>query len=262
MDLGLGSKTAVVTGASRGIGLATVRTLVAEGVRVVGGARTVGPELAETGAVAVRADLSTPEGVATFMEQALAELGGIDLLVNNVGAGDDLRLGGFLGADDEQWRYVFDLNLMSAVRVSRLALPSLVERRGAVVNVSSVNGRLPAAGPVAYSAAKAALTALGKSLAEEFGPQGVRVNTVSPGVVRSSIWDGPDSFGGKAAAAAGVDDYDAFLRALPGEFGITVGRIGEPSEVAALIAFLLSDRVAGYITGAEYVIDGGTVKVV
>ncbi|MGK5559380.1 SDR family NAD(P)-dependent oxidoreductase, partial [Actinomadura kijaniata] len=86
----------------------------------------------------------------------------------------------------------FDLNLMSAVRVSRFALPRLVERGGAIVNVSSVNSRLPSAGPIAYSAAKAALTAFGKSLNEEFGPRGVRVNTVSPGVVRTGIWDDPD----------------------------------------------------------------------
>ncbi|MBC2873728.1 MULTISPECIES: oxidoreductase [Streptomyces] len=260
MDLHLTGKTAVVTGASRGIGLATVRSLVAEGVRVVGAARTITPELRETGAVAVSADLGTPEGVRTLEERALAALGGIDLLVNNVGAGDDVEPGGFLDVDDDQWRGVFDLNLMSAVRVSRFALPSLVERRGTIVNVSSVNSRLPSAGPIAYSAAKAALTAFGKSLNEEFGPQGVRVNTVSPGVVRTSIWAGPESFGGKIAEAAGVEDYDAFLQGLPAAFGITTGRITEPEEVAALITFLLSD-VAGNVSGADYVIDGGTVKV-
>ncbi|MBZ4323345.1 oxidoreductase [Streptomyces huiliensis] len=261
MDLNLTAKTAVVTGASRGIGLATVRSLVAEGVRVVGAARTITPELRATGAVTVSADLGTPEGVRLLEERSLAELGGIDLLVNNVGAGDGVELGGFLSVDDDHWRAVFDLNLMSAVRVSRFALPSLVERRGSIVNVSSVNSRLPAAGPVAYSTAKAALTALGKSLNEEFGPQGVRVNTVSPGVVRTTIWAGPDGFGGQVAAAAGVEDYDAFLRDLPSAFGITTGRITEPEEVAALITFLLSD-VAGNISGADYVIDGGTIKVI
>ncbi|MEU3372646.1 oxidoreductase [Streptomyces sp. NPDC006660] len=258
MHLNLASKTAVVTGASRGIGLATVRSLTEEGVRVVGAARTITPELEQTGAYAVSADLSTAEGVAHLMDRAYAELGGIDLLVNNVGAGDDVEPVGFLDTDDAQWARIFDLNLLSTVRASRAALPSLVERRGAIVNVSSVNSRLPAAGPVAYSAAKAALAALGKSLAEEFGPQGVRVNTVSPGVVRTAIWEDPDGFGGRVAAGAGAE-HAAFLQRLPEAFGITTGRITEPQEVAALITFLLSD-VAGNILGADYVIDGGTIK--
>ncbi|OLT23887.1 3-oxoacyl-ACP reductase [Actinomadura sp. CNU-125] len=258
MKLGLDSKTAVVTGASRGIGLATVRTLVDEGVRVVGAARTVTPELKETGAHAVAADLSTAEGVAALMDAAFTELGGIDLLVNNVGGGDDVTPGGFLDVDDAAWGSIFDVNLLSAVRTTRAALPSLIERRGSIVNVSSMNSRVPAAGPVAYSAAKAALTALGKSLAEEFGPQGVRVNTVSPGVVRTAIWEAPDGFGAKMAAAIGVD-HAALLDGMPQGAGITSGRITEPGEVAALIVFLLSD-VAGNIMGAEYLIDGGSVK--
>ncbi|MBL1108749.1 SDR family oxidoreductase [Streptomyces sp. 5-8] len=258
MDLNLTAKTAVVTGASRGIGLATVRTLTAEGVNVVGAARTITPELKETGAHTIAADLSTAEGVITLMDSALIELGGIDLLVNNVGAGDDVEPLGFLDTDDPRWTRVFDLNLLSAVRTTRAALPSLIERSGSIVNVSSINSRLPAAGPVAYSAAKAALTALGKSLAEEFGPQGVRVNTVSPGVVRTSIWEDPDGFGGKVAAGVGAE-HAAFLQRIPEAFGITTGRITEPEEVAALIVFLLSD-VAGNITGTDHVIDGGTVK--
>ncbi|MFI6039229.1 oxidoreductase [Streptomyces sp. NPDC051315] len=258
MDLNLTSKTAVVTGASRGIGLATVRSLIAEGVRVMGAARTVTPELKESGALAVAVDLSTADGVTALMNSAAAELGGIDLLVNNVGGGDDVEPVGFLDTDDTQWTRIFDLNLLSAVRASRAALPGLIERRGSIVNVSSINSRLPAAGPVAYSAAKAALAALGKSLAEEFGPRGVRVNTVSPGVVRTAIWEDPAGFGGKVAAGAGAE-HDAFLQQIPTAFGITTGRITEPHEVAALIVFLLSG-VAGNINGADYVIDGGTVK--
>ncbi|MCX4669240.1 oxidoreductase [Streptomyces sp. NBC_01381] len=260
MQLDLNSKTAVVTGASRGIGLATVKSLIDEGVRVVGAARTITPELKETGAFTVSADLSTAEGVATLMDAAFAELGGIDLLVNNVGAGDAVEPVGFLDTGDVQWQGIFDLNLLSAVRVTRTALPSLIERRGAIVNVSSINSRLPAAGPVAYSAAKAALTALGKSLAEEFGPKGVRVNTVSPGVVRTAIWEDPEGFGGKVAAGAGAE-HGAFLAQIPDAFGITTGRITEAREVASLITFLLSD-VAGNITGADHVIDGGTVKTI
>ena len=260
MELNLAAKTAVITGASRGIGLATARTLIAEGVRVVGAARTITAELRDSGAVPVAADLSTADGVATLMQCAFAELGGIDLLVNNVGIGDAMEPVGFLDADDERWNDIFDLNLLSTVRVSRAALPSLIERRGAIVNVSSINSRLPAAAPAPYSAAKAALTALGKSLAEEFGPRGVRVNTVSPGAVRTPAWEDPEGFGAKVAAAFGAE-HAAFLKQIPEAFGMTTGRITEPEEVASLIAFLLSD-VAGNITGADYVIDGGTLKVV
>ncbi|MFF7729497.1 SDR family oxidoreductase [Streptomyces sp. NPDC008001] len=261
MDLRLTGKTALVTGASRGIGLATVRSLAAEGVRVVGAARTITPELKEAAAVTVSVDLTDPDGARTLVEQTLAGLGdGLDLLVNNAGGGDDIVLGGFLDADDAQFRANLDLNFLAAVRVSRAALPSLIERRGSVVNVSSINARLPAAGPVAYSVAKAALTAFGKSLSEEFGPRGVRVNTVSPGVVRTAIWEDPEGFGGKVAAAAGVG-HDELLARLPERFGMASPRITEPGEVAALITFLLSG-VAANITGADHVIDGGTVKTV
>ncbi|MFD5699196.1 SDR family oxidoreductase [Streptomyces lasiicapitis] len=258
MDLNLTAKTAVVTGASRGIGLATVRTLIAEGVRVVGAARTITPELKDSGAIPYAADLGTPEGPAALIDHAHAELGGIDFLVNNVGAGDDVNIGGFLTTDDAHWQANLEINLFSAVRASRAALPGLVERRGAIVNVSSINARVPGAGPVAYSTAKAALTAFGKALSEEFGPQGVRVNTVSPGVVRTAIWEDPNGFGGQVAAAAGVD-HAQFIEAIPQSFNIASRRITEPAEVAALIVFLLSDA-AGNITGADHIIDGGTLK--
>ena len=259
MNLNLTNKTAVVTGASRGIGLATVRTLIDEGVRVVGAARTITPELKETGAHAVSADLSTAEGVSALIDSALAELGGIDLLVNNVGGGDEATLG-FLDVDDTEWTSMFDINVLSTVRATRAALPSLIERRGAIVNISSTVARMPAGVPATYSSAKAALTALGKSLAEEFGPRGVRVNTISPGLVRTSVYEDPDGPAGKTAAAAGMSLAE-FLQQITKAQNSTTGRMAEAEEVAALIAFLLSD-VAGNITGVDYVIDGGSIKTV
>jgi NAD(P)-dependent dehydrogenase (short-subunit alcohol dehydrogenase family) len=259
VKLNLTNKAAVVTGASRGIGLATVRTLIDEGVRVVGAARTITPELKDTGAYAVSADLSTAEGVSALIDSALAELGGIDLLVNNVGGGDEATVG-FLDVDNTEWTRTFDINMLTAVRATRAALPSLIERRGAIVNISSILARMPGGFPVAISAAKAALTALGKSLAEEFGPRGVRVNTISPGLVRTSVYQDPEGTVSEWAAAAGKSLAE-FVQQMAKDQNVTTGRMTEPEEVAALIAFLLSD-VAGNITGANYVIDGGTIKTV
>lgn len=262
MDLALNGKTALVTGASRGIGLATARTLTEAGAHVIGIARTITPDLADIAPLSVAADLSTADGARRAVASALDAAGGLDILVNNVGAGDAdaLKLGGFLDADDEQWRKLLDVNLFSAVRTARAALPSLIARRGAIVNVSSINARVPATGPVGYSEAKAALTAFGKRLAEEFGPQGVRVNTVSPGPVGTGLWRDADGFGSRVAESFGATHAD-FLAALPTTFGVTSGRLVEPEEVAALIAFLASPAAAG-IVGADVVIDGGTVKTV
>ncbi|GAA1687369.1 SDR family oxidoreductase [Glycomyces endophyticus] len=260
MELGITGKTALVTGASRGIGLAIAEALAAEGVRVVGAARTVTPELEKVAAATVAADLSTREGAVRIVDEAVAAVGGIDFLVNNVGGGDADRMvvGGFLDVPDHQWDQVFDLNLFSAVWTTRAALPGIVERRGAIVNVSSVNARVPSGAPVGYAEAKAALTMFGKRLSEEVAPLGVRVNTVSPGVIGSPLWRDERRFGGKVAEAFGVAHAD-LLEGMPGQFGIASGRIGEPEEVADLVAFLLSER-ASNIHGADHVIDGGTLK--
>jgi NAD(P)-dependent dehydrogenase (short-subunit alcohol dehydrogenase family) len=258
MDMGLTGKSAVVTGASRGIGLAIVTALTAEGMRVVAGARTVTAELKETGAVCVQVDLSTLEGPAALIDAA----GGVDLLVNNVGGGDsgEGQLGGFLGFDDQQWRQAFDLNFLSAVRTTRAALPGLLDRGGSIVNISSNGARMPHAGPIIYTTAKAALTAFGKALAEEAGPKGVRVNTVSPGVVRTALWEAPAGYGAALATSMGVE-LDRFLAGLPAATGMTTGTLVEPAEVAALVAYLASPLAAS-ISGADFIIDGGSIKTV
>ncbi|MFK0286576.1 SDR family NAD(P)-dependent oxidoreductase [Streptomyces sp. NPDC090499] len=260
MNLNLTDKTAVVTGAGRGIGLATVRTLIGEGVRVVGADRSISPELKETGAHPVSADLSTAEGVSTVIETAVAELGGIDLLVNNVGGTNGTANYAFLDNDDATWSGVFDINVLSTVRAVRAALPSLIERRGAIVNVASTVAQIPSSGPGPYSASKAAVTALGKALSEEFGPQGVRVNTVSPGLVHTAAYEDPEGPAVAMAAALGLTPAE-FVQKLVDDLHVTSGRMSRPEEIATLIAFLLSD-VAGNITGANYVIDGGTIKTV
>lgn len=259
MDLQLTNTTAVVTGASRGIGLATVQALTAEGVRVVAAARTITPELKETGALAIPVDLLTPDAPARLIDRATTELGDLDLLVNNVGGGDgEGQTGGFLSFTDQQWQQSLDLNFLAAVRTSRAALPSLLRRRGALINISSNSARMPHAGPVPYTTAKAALTAFGKALAEEFGPQGVRINTISPGAVRTAMWESPDGYGAELARSMGVTQEQLLVQ-IPAAMGMTTGRLLEPSEIATAVAYLASPLAAG-MSGTDLLIDGGSVK--
>ncbi|MCD0482395.1 SDR family oxidoreductase [Streptacidiphilus sp. ASG 303] len=262
MELHLKDKVAVVTGASKGIGLAVVERLAGEGAKVVAGSRTSTPELdalaAKHDVTVVSVDLSTAEGAERLVQQAVEKYGRIDVLVNNVGAAEPRE--SFLKVTDEDWRRIFDLTFFSAVRTSRAALPHLVQAGGgSIVNISSINARLPFPTVVDYSAAKAALTNLNKALSEEFAPQGVRVNAVSPGPVRTPFWTAPGAFADATAAAAGVTAQEALDVVLPQSMGISSGRITEAHEVADLTLFLASP-VAGNITGAEIIIDGGQVK--
>ncbi|MGW7256613.1 oxidoreductase [Streptomyces sp. NPDC054834] len=262
MDLHLKDKTVVVTGASRGIGLAVTRAFVDEGARVVAGARTTSPELAElaaTGAVSpVTADLATAEGVNTLIESAVEQFGGIDVLVNNVGVAQP-RLGGFASVTDEQWLETLNINLLSAVRASRAALPALLASRGSIVTISSVNAFLPDPGVIDYTASKAALTNFSKALSKEVSPQGVRVNTIAPGPVSTDLWTGPGGMADTIATAMGVEPQEAVDQAINSLGGFATGRFTRPDEVADLVLMLAGDRAAN-ITGADFTIDGGLIK--
>ncbi|MFC4008490.1 SDR family NAD(P)-dependent oxidoreductase [Nonomuraea purpurea] len=252
------ARNAVVTGAGKGIGLAVATALRDEGYRVAAGARTISAELEEVATLAVPVDLSTPDGPGHLIDATLAELGGIDLLVNNVAGTTGPHPRGFLSVTDDDWRHALDLTLLAAVRASRAALPSLLDRRGHIINIGSINSRRPAPHLVDISAAKAALANLGKALAEEFGRRGVRVNTISPGPVRTAVWTEPGSTGDALAAQAGMS-REEFLESLPDALGMSTGHITEPSEIAALVVFLASGK-APNINGSELVIDGGMRK--
>jgi NAD(P)-dependent dehydrogenase (short-subunit alcohol dehydrogenase family) len=258
VELGLAGRVAVVTGASKGIGLAITRALAGEGVHVVAGARDASDGLAtlvDTGQVEfVQVDLSTAAGSEQLVAAALVH-GRLDILVNNVGA-VATRLAGFLAITDEQWLSSWTLNLMAAVRTTRAVLPTMLAAgHGNIVTTSSVNAFLPDPAVMDYSAAKAGLTNFSKALSKEVGPAGIRVNTVSPGPVATDLWLGQDGVAATIARAQGIDPATVASSAAADS---VTGRFTQPDQIADLVLLLASDR-AGNVTGADFVIDGGLV---
>jgi len=260
VDLDLDGKVAVVTGAGKGIGLAVTRALADEGAHVVAGSRSAGSLDGIKGVTAVAVDLSSAEGPAQLIQRAIDEHGQIDVLVNNVGA-VRIRTEGFLGTSDEDFAWAMQMNFFIALRASRAALTAMARRgAGAIVNVASVNAFFqPDAATIDYGAAKAALVNLTKTLAQEFGPRGIRVNAVSPGPVATDLWLGEHGVAETVAKATGVDADTARQSIIAGIGGFATGRFTTPEEVATLVTFLASGR-AGNITGVNYIIDGGLIK--
>src|SRR6478735_2614747 len=259
MDLGLTGKRALVTGASKGIGLAITSALVAEGAHVVAGSRSVSDGLRELiGGGQVRqvsVDLSTADGPAELVASALED-GPLDVLVNNVGAVTP-RLDGFLSVTDDQWLQSLTLGFMAAVRTTRAALPDMLDAgQGTIVNTCSVNAFLPDPAVIDYSAAKAALANFSKALSKEVGPHGIRVNTVSPGPVETGLWLGDH---GVASTVGGRQHQDPAAIIQSQAADSATGRFTRPDEVAALVV-LLAGGVAGNVTGSDIVIDGGLIK--
>jgi NAD(P)-dependent dehydrogenase (short-subunit alcohol dehydrogenase family) len=258
MDMNLNNKVVVVTGASKGIGLAVSQAFAAAGAFVIAGARHNSPELqaleAAGSATFVAADLSTPEGPRALIAAAV-ERGGVDVLVNNAGAVTP-RFDGILSVSDEDWDAALSLNFLSAVRVTREGVPHMLTRGGgSIVMIGSVNATLPEWNIVDYSATKAALANYAKSLSKEFGPKGIRVNTISPGPVATDLWLADDGVAAQFAAASGATPDEVVSSVVAGS---ATGRFTTPQEVADLTVFLASDRSAN-ITGSDVRIDGGYV---
>ncbi len=254
-DLELKGLRALVTGGTKGVGAAIVTALREAEANVVATARHT-PIASPTGVRYIAADITTPLGCALVVEQALAHLGGIDVLVNVLG-GSSAPPGGFAALDDEEWRKAIDLNLMPAVRLDRALLPSmLAQGSGVIVHVTSIQHELPLPeSTTAYAAAKAALATYSKSLSKEVSPKGVRVVRVSPGWVET---EAAVALAERLAAGAGIDYEGGKQIIMQALGGIPIGRPAKPREVADLVAFVVSPK-AGSITGTEYVIDGGTV---
>jgi NAD(P)-dependent dehydrogenase (short-subunit alcohol dehydrogenase family) len=256
MDIDLAGRTAVVTGGSKGIGLAVVQRLAASGARVIAGARSSSAEIEvlarKKRVIFAEIDLADPAGPGRLVELAGDS---VDILVNNVGIAR-ARPGGFLSITDEDWATSLTLNLLAAVRATRAALPGMLAAgSGSIVMTCSVNARLPDPAVLDYSAAKAGLAGFAKALAKEVGPHGIRVNTVSPGPVATDLWLGENGVAATVSKATGAEPADVQGQAA----GATVtGRFSRPEEVADLILYLASDRAAN-ITGSDFTIDGGLI---
>jgi len=255
--LRLQDKRALITSGTRGAGAATVALFRELGARVLTTARSRPAAIPE--AMFVAADLTTAQGCADLAAAARERLGEIDILVHMLG-GSTAPAGGFAALSDTEWAKELDLNLMPAVRLDRALVPAMIERRhGVVIHVTSIQSRLPLSeATTAYAAAKAALSTYSKSLSKEISPKGVRVVRVSPGWIET---EAAMDLTERIAESAGVDREGGRQIIMNALGGIPIGRPSTPEEVANLIAFLASDRAAS-ITGAEYVIDGGTIPTV
>jgi NAD(P)-dependent dehydrogenase (short-subunit alcohol dehydrogenase family) len=249
MDLGLAGRACVVTGATSGIGLETARLLIEENALVVTCARGEAPDVGEV--LHVSADLSEPGAPETLIEAAVQALDRLDVLINNVGYAVQAR---FEDVTDEEWDAMWQLNVMSYVRAIRAALPHLRETHGAIVNVSSTAGKRPSTGMPHYSVTKAGVLSLSRLVADLYAGIGIRCNAVTPGPTATESWLGA---GGLADQAGG--DREAVLERVGA--GRPLGRFAQPVEIAAVIAFLASDR-ASYVTGAAWSADGGTVPII
>jgi 3-oxoacyl-[acyl-carrier protein] reductase len=260
VDLGLRDRVCLVTGSTGGIGLATARLLAEEGARVVVSGRDAGRvERArrEAGAeLGVVCDLAEPSGPAALLAEAAEALGPVRCLVNNVGVAYQAR---FEELTDLQWDEMWQLNVMSFVRMIRAALPTLRDGGGGViVNVSSTAGKRPSTGMPNYSVTKAAVLSLSRLVADLYARDGVRCNAVTPGPTATDAWLGDGGLADQQAATSGKTKAEVLEAVGKGR---PLGRLAEPDEIAAVVAFLCSDR-AQYVTGAAWSADGGTVPII
>lgn len=258
MNTDFAGKRVLITGGTKGMGAATLKLMHERGAKIVTAARSAAAGL-PVGVHLVHADIGTREGVDQVVAETLQQLGGVDILINNVG-GSDAPGGGALALDDDAWDKALNANLLAAVRLDRALLPAMVAQQyGVIIHISSIQRSLPLHdSTLAYAAAKAALSNYSKGLSKEFGPRGIRVNTVAPGFIETTA---AHALILRLADHGNVTEDQARRQLMASLGGIPIGRPGTPEEVAELVAFLASDR-ARSIHGAEYVIDGGTIPTV
>jgi len=255
VDLGLQNTVCLITGSTGGIGLESARLLAAEGATVVtSGRRDEAPGVGET--LHVAAELGRAGEPERLVREVEEQLGRVDCLVNNVGLAVQRS---FDEVTDAQWDEVWQLNVMSYVRAIRAVLPGMRERRaGVIVNVSSTAGKRPSASMPDYSVTKAAVLSLSRLIADVYAKDGIRCNAITPGPTATEAWLAAGGLADQQAARSGKT-RDEVLAAVGG--GRPLGRLAEPEEIAAVIAFLCSSR-ASYVTGAAWSADGGTVPII
>jgi 3-oxoacyl-[acyl-carrier protein] reductase len=260
VDLGLGGKACIVTGATRGIGLATARMLVEEGARVLLVARD-GGELERVAAEiggdceVLVADVTDADAGDQIVSACAERFGSVDVLVNNAGTSFVRSLEEL---SDDDWQSQWELHVMGPMRLMRAAGPRMAAGGGRIVNVCSSAGKRPSLTNPAYAVTKAAQLSLSRVFADRYAADGVLVNAVAPGAVTSPLWTAPGGLADQAAEARGIS-HDEALAAQAAK--IPLGRLAEPGEVAAVIVFLCSAR-ASTVTGAAWSADGGTVATI
>lgn len=263
MNLGLENKVAIITGGSKGIGLAIAEGLAAEGVHVALSARdgaelkTQAERIAEkykVKALPVPADLSRAEEIEYLVQDVVEKLGGVDILINNAGIGSNETV---MNAPDEKWQYYWELHVLAAVRLARAVVPSMRSRgAGVILHNASINAKQPSETEPIYNVTKAALAMFSKCLANELIKDNIRVNCINPGLILTDGWIIPLRQETDGSEAAIKERLDQIARKYA-----PIGRFATPQELANFFVFLCSDR-ASYCVGSEYYVDGGWLNVV
>jgi 3-oxoacyl-[acyl-carrier protein] reductase len=264
VELGLRARACIVSGASRGIGRATARTLAAEGASVL----LIGRDEKSLGEVAraceteggraevLALDITAVDAGAVAVEECLERFARIDALVNNAGTSSVRSLEQLTDAD---WQEQWELNVMAPMRLMRAVAPAMASRGwGRIVNVSSSSGKRPGKRNMAYSVTKAAELSLSRAFADLYAGDGVLVNAITPGPVGTELWLAPGGMADQTAQAQGISREEALAATAA---GVPAGRLGKDEEIASVIAFLCSER-ASYVAGAAWSVDGGVVQVI
>ncbi|MEJ2884239.1 SDR family oxidoreductase [Pedobacter sp. GR22-6] len=257
METTLKGQVALVTGGTKGIGKAIADKLSDKGAQVVVTARNA-PEENTRGHHFISADQSDEGAAEAISREIIEKYGRIDIIVNNTGANLGPG-GGFAALSDEHWYNDWQFNFLSAVQINKTLLPTMIQQKsGVVINISTGAAKLPLwEMTMSYSSAKAALNAYSKALANELAPQGIRVNVVSPGVVKTQLMM---DFIAQIAISSNIS-VDQAYQSVMDKVGVPAGRMAEPEEIAGLVAFLVSPE-AKYITGTNYSVDGGALPTV
>lgn len=253
----LTGKIALVTGGTKGIGKAIADKLASNGATVVVTARKSPEET--NGYHFIAADLTDSSAIAELTEKLVKNYGTLDILINNVG-GTSSPAGGFRMLSDDDWHKDIELNLLASIRLDKAIVPTMIDKKsGVVIHISSLNGKIPLyQSNFSYGVMKSALNAYSKTLANEVAKSGVRVNTVSPGMVKTTAME---TFLENYAQTIDKTVAEASQQLMNSLGGVPMNRLARPEEIANMVAFLVSDG-ASYITGANMLVDGGTFPTV